>query len=345
MTYTRALLFSALLLMLACAKPAPTAPDPIDIAPTQGVFVLNEGGFNYGNASISYYDFSTGEVQDDLFRQANGRPTGDVLQSMTLQGSSAWLALNNAGRVEVVSLADFKLQHSIEGLVSPRYVAFSPDGTKAYVSDLYGNGLAVVSTATHTVVGRIPIPGWTEEMCYQAPYLVVTNRSNAFVYFIDPLTDQVADSVALAPNPNAVLPDGQGHVWVLCSGDEAQGLPGGLYRVDVAARQVSRALPFTDYDMGNWPRLALNSARDTLYYLKKDLYQMPLSASALPTAPLVAANGRTLYGMAIEPHTGRVWLSDAIDYQQRGRAFAYDSKGALKVEVPTGVIPSGFVFW
>ncbi len=40
------------------------------------VIILNEGNFMYGNSSISYYDASSRKVQNDVFYNQNGFPTG-----------------------------------------------------------------------------------------------------------------------------------------------------------------------------------------------------------------------------------------------------------------------------
>ena len=45
-----------------------------------GLFICNEGNFQYGNGTLSYYDPKTKTVQNEVFYRANAMKLGDVVQ-------------------------------------------------------------------------------------------------------------------------------------------------------------------------------------------------------------------------------------------------------------------------
>jgi DNA-binding beta-propeller fold protein YncE len=319
-------------------------PVPEGFQPGEGVFITNEGQFLVGNASVSYYRFATGEVEQELFQSHNGRPLGDVLQSLYLADSVIWLVVNNSERLEEVDAASWQSLGSITGLPTPRYFLPVRAGT-AYVTELFADAVTIVDTETFIITGTIPLPGWTEELLIHQSLVWITNRRTDQLYVLDPISDTVIDSVAVGFNSNALQLDAEGMLWVLCSGNPDTDEPGGLYRVDPASRQVVRSLLFADNNMGQWPRLAMNAARDTLYYLKEDVFRLPVAAMSAPGTPFIPSGGRTLYALGIDPRNSEVYVGDALDFQQRGQVYIYRPDGQERVQFSAGVIPNGFWFY
>ena len=77
-------------------------------ATERGLFIVNEGMFQYGNATLSYYDPETKTVENEVFHRANAFKLGDVAQSMTLHNGVGWIAVNNSHVVIAVDPDTFR---------------------------------------------------------------------------------------------------------------------------------------------------------------------------------------------------------------------------------------------
>ena len=79
----------------ACTE-EPPIPTPIDpnLAFDKGVFIINEGNFGVGNASIDFYQRDSNRLIKNVFETVNGRPLGDVAQAMTIFKNKGYIVLN-----------------------------------------------------------------------------------------------------------------------------------------------------------------------------------------------------------------------------------------------------------
>ena len=96
-------------------------------APSSGLFITNEGNFQYGNATLSFYDPATRQVENEVFRRANGFRLGDVAQSMTLRNGIGWIVVNNSHVIFAIDTGTFREVGRITNLTSPRYIHFLSD--------------------------------------------------------------------------------------------------------------------------------------------------------------------------------------------------------------------------
>lgn len=330
-----------------------TPPNPDDttkVTYEHGIFVINEGNYNWGNASVTYINQGD-SVVPDLFKSANSRSLGDVAQSMKINGSKGYIVVNNSNRIEVISLKTFKVVSTITGFNSPRYIEFV-DSTKAYVTNIRKN-ISVVDLKTNTVTRNIVTPYWTESLLHYGQYMYVTcigsfnetsaNRK-AQVYIIDTRTDMIVDSILMGKEPVSITVDRKDKIWVLCTGGYDNYEPPSLKRVDPVQQLVEKSFTFPAQQAVP-SRMCMNPTGDTLYYIYKDVYKMPASATELPTSPLISANGRLFYGLAVHPVSGQVYVSDAVDYVQAGWVLkCSQSGGQLLQTYRAGSIPGSFCF-
>lgn len=329
-------------------------PDPVDdcldqsqlpaapsSSPSSNVWIVHEGNFQWGNASLGWYLPEAKDFNGGVYDSLNQEKLGDVFQSLYFRDEQAYLVINNSGKIEVVSTVSGEKTQTISGFVSPRYFLPVTD-EKAYVTDLYAGSVAVVDLTSHKVSGSISLPGWTEEMVSINSLVAVTNVSDSFLYVIDPNLDSVADSVEISTGGTSLEVDAQGQLWVACPADAQTGRAGALYRINPETWAVTKIIAFP---AGTGPSdLAMSADGEVLYYLDTDLYAMNIEADSLPACPAVSAEGGLFYGLGIDPANGDIYVADAIDYVQRGVILRYDRTGELIDQWRGGIIPSAFGF-
>lgn len=173
-----------------------------------GLFITNEGNFQYGNASLSYYDPETKQVQNEIFFRANGMKLGDVAQSMIIHDNKGWVVVNNSHVIFAIDLNTFKEVGRIENLTSPRYIHFLSD-EKAYVTQLWDNRIFIINPRTYEIIGHIQVPdmtmesGSTEQMVQYGKYVYCNcwSYQNRIIK-IDTETDQVVDELKIGIQPH-----------------------------------------------------------------------------------------------------------------------------------------------
>jgi len=330
-----------LLLLNGCQKDNKGNGKPVTV-PSNSVLVINEGNLNWGNASIDLYDLKDSAYTSDVFKQANGRPLGDILQSVYVDSPNIYLVVNNSSKIEIVNSKDFKSSGSITGLTSPRYMYKYSSG-KAYITDIYANSIHVVNLDERKVLTRIPCPGWTEELVGLGRDIYVTNFRTGMVYIIDGESDIISDSLYTGKGTSSILLDKDKKIWVMSAGET--GIENArISQIDPITRKIIHQTELTSVISGLAIRLRINPAGDVLYFLKDGVYQIDLNTVSKDPALLVPANGQNFYGLDIRPDNGDIWISDAFDYTQRSRILVYSAQGQLKSSFKGGLISSAFSF-
>lgn len=315
-----------------------------------GLFITNEGNFQYGNASLSYYDPKTKKVENEVFYRANAMKLGDVAQSMTIHNNLGWIVVNNSHVIFAIDTQNFKERGRITGLTSPRYIHFLSD-EKAYVTQLWDNRIFIVNPKKFQITGYIECPnmkastGSTEQMVQYGKYVFVNcwSYQNKLLK-IDTETDQVVDELIVGIQPTSLALDCHNKLWTLTDGG-FEGSPYGyeepaLCRIDAETFQIEKKFKFKLKDMPS--ELQLNGKKDKLYWLNNDVWEMPVVSEELPSQPFLPYNGTIYYGLTINPKNGDVYVADAIDYQQPGMVYRYSSEKDFIDEFYVGIIPGAF---
>ncbi len=329
------------------------ADDPEDFDTAgPGLFIANEGNFQYGNATLSYYDPSTNQVQNEVFFRANGYRLGDVAHSMTVYDSKCWIVVNNSHVIFAIDPDTFKETGRIEDLTSPRYIHFVND-TKAYVTQLWDNRIFIINPRRYEITGHITVPDMpmqtasTEQMVQYGKYLFCNcwSYQNRIIK-IDTETDLVVDELTIGIQPRALAIDRYGKLWAITDGGY-EGSPYGheapsLYRIDAETFTVEKQFRFRLDDTPS--DMKINDAKDMLYWINGDVWQMDVTSERLPVRPLIASRDTRYYGLTVNPINGEIYVADAIDYQQQGMIYRYSPDGNLLDEFYVGITPGAFAW-
>ncbi|MDB5273597.1 MAG: hypothetical protein JWO58_1964 [Chitinophagaceae bacterium] len=312
-----------------------TEPVPALVA---GVYITNEGNFQFGNGSVSYIDQQTGTVTNDVFYAANQFKLGDVCQSMTNIGAYYYIVVNGSGRVEVVDTATFKVVKTITGCQSPRYMV-PVSSMKAYLTDLYDNKVHIVDLITNEISGGISIPTWTEALVYSHNKVYVSAPHSKYVFIIDPSSDQVIDTIESGEGVNSMLVDKNDFLWLLSDGDLGAHFSF-LAKVDMnnetILHQDTLAQPAD--------RLTCSLDKSVLYWLEEGVVKLPVDSAVTQRTEIIAKGTHNWYGLGVHPFTEDVYVSDAFDYLQNSEVFVYSSQGIQKSTFNTGIVSGGFYF-
>lgn len=315
-----------------------------------GLFVVNEGNFQYGNATLSFYNPADRTVENEIFSRANGMKLGDVAQSMTIHGGLGWVVVNNSHVIFAIDTDTFKECGRIENLTSPRYIHFVSDD-KAYVTQIWDNRIFIVNPKTYSITGTITVPdmaqssGSTEQMVQLGRYVYCNcwSYQNRIIK-IDTETDEVVASLTVGIQPTSVVIDRYDRLWTITNGGYA-GSPYGyetpaLHCIDLERFEI---LATYNFRLGDSPsEISINGSGDKIYWINDDVWEMDVTASHLPMKPFLAYRETKYYGLTVDPVSGEVYVADAIDYQQQGMIYRYTPEGELVDEFYAGVTPGAF---
>ena len=328
------LLISLSVTLTYCDKDDEVPDKPSLLGIENGLLVLNEGNFLRANASVDLIDLTTNEVQRGVFEAANGVSPGDVAHSGLLFDSLFYLVVNNSGKIVAVSLQDFTVVKTIEGLRSPRYIQPISLST-AYVSDLYANQVYLVNLKSAKVIDSISVYGMTERMVMVDGKVFVANNKSTFISVLDPTLHKVIDSIDVGGFSNEIR-QMDGDVLVLRNANSVESNHGAIVTISPKTNTVLKTVEF-DSEVQMWyGRTSVDEG--TLYFnLGNEILSYENgSITSLMTVENVGLNNFSVL-------EGSLWLADAKDFQQQGEIIQYDLNGKELMRFTTGIIPSSII--
>jgi hypothetical protein len=332
-----------LYVLISSCKKTPDPQGGRNYTLSGGVFIVNEGNFRGGNGSLSFYSYDSSKISNDLFYSVNGRPLGDVPYSMTIYEDKGYIVVNNSGKIEVIDPTTLVSRSTINGLVSPRYMAIV-NSSKAYVTSLYSDSITIINLATSSISGYINIRRTSEAIVILDNNVYVSNWvGGKEIVIINSLTDHVSDSIEVGNEPESMVIDNRRNLWVLCNGGWTRQNFAKLVQINTSTDKVQTEYTFPT-KLASPTCLKIDTFGQTLYYLDNGVKVMDINLGRLPPTALIADPGASFYKIAINPANGDIIVSDAVDYTQRGYVSVYKLDGTLISQEKAGIIPGNMCF-
>ncbi len=322
-----------------------------------GVFILNEGGFNTNDASLSYYDFDT----QSLTRDIAGGVLGATGQDMVLVDSKLFVSVTSSSYIAVF---DAETRTPLESISlfdggnhrEPRYLA--AQNGKVYVScyDRHSSSGSVlrIDADTYTVEATAKVGEFPEGIAIWNNKLYVANSGGQSatgpdntVSVVDLTTfTEVEPRITVGLNPYIIKADGEGNLFLTYQGDWAD-VAGGFQKINTADKTVT--------EVGTSPKQYFELLDGFVYYYDVDYtisdigekrygkYNTKTGATTmLLDAGLIA---QTPYGIGVNPRNGDIYISDS-DFFNPGTVTIFNANGERQKQlVETGINPSKFAFY
>ena len=348
--FTTTLITTLVVLFVSCNKPD---DKPESFIYDFSLIVLNEGTWNGNNASITLYDSKTREVSQDVFFKQNGRNLGDLANDILIYGGKIYISVGGSSTLEITDLNLKSLsQISFDGVAID---ALEPQGLAAYNGNVYivcfDGKLARLDTLTLKVNNIIPVGRNPQNIVINNGFAYITNSGGLdfpnydnTVSVVDLATFTEVKKIGVGDNPFSIGVDENGDIIVGCRWDYSQF---SLHRIhatthdvhtfndvfvsDFAMRKSTIYFYNVAYDPKTWEVLGTEyTAFNTLTGQTRSLINKP----SVITSP---------YAINVNHQTESVYISDAIDYKNSGRAFGFDKNGVKLFEFTTGISPKKIV--
>ncbi|MDY6411381.1 MAG: YncE family protein [Bacteroidales bacterium] len=364
----------AMMLLVACREEQFIfVPEEVEVTmpeytSLQGFYLLNEGNMNSNKATLDYYNFRTGRYTRNVFAFANPnvpKEMGDVGNDLGIYGSKLYAVINCSNKIDVMDKNTVKKIGQID-IPNCRYIKFY--GGYAYVTSYAGpvelspeytqrGYVAKIDTATLQVVDKCLVGFQPDELdivngkiyvANSGGYMVPNYENTVSVIDIDTFTED--SRIEIAINLQCCKADSHGMLWLSSRGDYYDN-QSKLYVYDTRHQRLAKTLDLRVSNMwldgdslyvigAQFSYVTMNY--ETTYAIINTLTMEQVSSKFITDG--TDASIVMPYGIAVNPITKDIYVTDASSYVDAGRLYCFSSDGIKKWDVRTGDIPAHFVF-
>nr|WP_315030883.1 DUF5074 domain-containing protein [uncultured Chryseobacterium sp.] len=367
-------IFFALISLMACRTDEIVIPmevvdglAPVENTAIKGFYVLNEGNMGSNKCTLDFFDYTKGSYSRNIYAEINPevvKELGDVGNDIKIYGSKLYILVNVSNKIEVLDAKTAKRIKSIH-LQNCRYLTFK-DG-KAYASSYVGpvdinpnapKGKVVEIDTTSLAIQREVTVGYQpEELEIVGNKLFVANSGGYMVpnydktvSVIDLNTFTETKKIDVAINLHRLKKDNYGDLYVSSRGDYYN-VPSSLYLIDAATGSIKKNFHIAVSEM--------TIVNDKLYYYgnefnynthtsKKTFGIIDVKTEQIISNKIVDSEYETIiktpYGIAVNPITEDIYITDARNYVSMGFVYCFDKNGHFKWKTEGGNIPAHFAF-
>ncbi|HCA08419.1 DUF5074 domain-containing protein [Chryseobacterium sp.] len=335
--------------------------------PIKGFYLLNEGNMGSNKCTLDYFDYATGTYRKNIYGETNPsvvKELGDVGNHIMIYGSKMYVVVNVSNKIEVLEAKTAKRIKTIQ-LQNCRYLAFK--GNKVYASSYAGPvelnpnsppGKVVEIDTTSLNIERQVVVGYQpEEIEVMGDQLFVANSGGYMfpnydktVSVIDLNSFTQTKKIDVAINLHRIKKDNYGDLYVSSRGDYYN-IPSSLFLVDATTGTVKK-----DFHVAVSGMTIVN---DKLYYYGNEFnynthaYVKTFGIIDVKTEQVISNKIidqqyvdeiKAPYGIAVNPYTEDIYLTDAKNYVTTGYVYCFDKTGKFKWKTEGGNIPAHFAF-
>lgn len=342
-----------------------TQPEYTDV---DGFYLLCEGNINSNKASLDWFDARTGKYNRNIFPKANPyevKEMGDVGNDLGIYGSKLYVVVNVSNKVLVLDKRTAKKLGQID-IPNCRFVKFYKG--YAYITSYAGpvqmdpdykqkGYVAKIDTATMKEVDRCIVGFQPDQLDIVNGKIYVSNSGGYrkpnyenTLSVIDVATFKEERRIPIAINLGLCKADRHGVLWVVSRGNYYD-VPCRLYAYDTRKDRIVKTFDvpvssfWLDGDLlyvvsAQWSNITMTNE---ISYAVIDVNKMEVITRNFitdGTDKLI----KIPYGIAVNPATKDIYVTDAKDYITPGRLYCFGQDGKKKWDVRTGDIPGHFVF-
>ncbi|NTW50321.1 MAG: hypothetical protein HGB19_11455 [Chlorobiales bacterium] len=344
----------ALLVLAGCNEDCPNQTQTTTIEVRNGAFVLNAGGYQQNNATITAYSSDNSATYQNFFEQKIGRKLGDTGNDMLRVGNRLYIVVYKSQTIEVVELPSWKSIKTISMLKDgaesgPRQI--TEYNGKLFVS-CFNDYVAVINTTTLVVENWVAVGTDPEGVVALNGKIYVANsrygQATASVSVINPTTMTVEDTFDAGNNLGDLEKDSYGDLYAISRGNYSD-VPPRLLVIDPVSKAVKKTYDFDAQLIavkGDSGYVSVGGYDFGLGKFVSKIVAIDVNADTVTNNELIPASKfQNLYGVDVDPVSGDIYCTDSRDFVVSGDVFCFGTNGALKFSFKGGVNPSKVAFY